>query len=178
MYFNSGVVYFGIDAMTLLLMTVAAYGIIRLISLFTKSRVPENTVYTAEIYIQGKKHECRAFLDTGNSLTDCFCGEGVTVVCIENIKDTVSEEIFNDLTCAPPELKAKLIPVDSLGGSRLLPSFRADRIILKNYEKTAEAPKPVIAVCRERLFSGEFGAILHPSLLENYNREKGEINVR
>ncbi len=177
MYFNSGVVYFNIDTLTLVLLTVAAYGVLKVIGIFTKNRVPDNSVYAIEINIGEKIYSCRALYDTGNSLTDPFSGEGVIIVSFDILKDLLSESIFTDLESAPSELKMKLIPVKSVGAARLLPSFRADSVKIKDYKKNITVPKAPLAVCKEKIHGGEFGALLYSSVFENNTYEKGEDYV-
>lgn len=177
MYFNSGVVYFNIDTLTLVLLTVAAYGVLKVVGIFTKNKAPDNSVYTLEINIGEKTYFCRALYDTGNSLTDPFSGEGVIIVSFDILKDLLTESIFIDLESAPPELKMKLIPVKSVGGTRLLPSFRADSITVKDYKKSITIPKAPITVCEEKIHGGDFGAILYSFIFENTTYEKGEDYV-
>lgn len=177
MYFNSGVVYFNIDTLTLVLLTVGAYCILKIIGLFTKNKAPDNSVYTLEIHICEKIYTCRALYDTGSSLTDPFSSEGVIIVSFDTLKDLFSESVFTDLESAPSELKMKLIPVKSVGGTRLLPSFRADKVNIKDYQKNITIPKAPLALCKEKIHGGEFGALLYSSIFENNTYEKGEDYV-
>ncbi len=176
MYFNGGIVYFGIDALTLVLLTVGAYLIIRLVSVFTRSRVPHNLIYAAEFYLSGRAFRCRALYDSGNSLCDPFSGEGVIIVHIDVFKDIVKENIFDDLGSGG-DISFKLIPVKSVSGARLLPSFRLDRAVLRSAEKAFSLEKPVVALCREKIHGGEYGALLYSAVFDNTYEGKGEINV-
>lgn len=174
MYFNSGVLYFNIDTLTLVLLTVVAYCILKVIGFFTKSKAPENAVYTIEILIGEKTYSCRALYDTGNSLSDPFSGDGVIILSYETVKDIIPESIFDDFETAPAELKMKLIPVKSMGGTRLLPSFRADRINIKDYRNSITIDKAPLALSKERIYGGEFGALLYSSIFENNTNGKGK----
>ncbi len=177
MYFNGGVVYFNIDALTLVLLTVGAYMLIRFISMFTESKVPDSLVYNMELCFSGESFFCRGFYDSGNCLRDPFSGEGVIVVCIDVVKDTVSEKIFDNLELWKGEINFKLIPVKSLSGTGLLPSFRADRVKIKGIETELTLEGPVIALCREKICGGEYGALLYSAVFDNISERKGEVYV-
>ncbi len=175
MYFNSGVVYFGIDALTLVLLTIGAYVLIRLVALFTKSRIPQNFIYDVSIFLSGKEHKCRGFYDSGNSLCDPFSGEGVVIVDINVVKETVGEDMFEKFESAQGDIRMKLIPVKSLSGEKLLPSFRVEKIIIKGIENNISLEKPIIALCKEKIHGGDYGALLYSSVFDNDTIEgKGE----
>lgn len=177
MYFNGGVVYFDIDALTLVLLTVGAYLLIRVISVLVKSRIPDTLIYSVEIILSGKSYFCRGLYDSANCLCDPFSGEGVIIVYIGVIKDAVSEKIFNDPESVMDETKFKLIPVKSLSGSKLLPSIRAEKIIIKSLGSEFHLEKPVIALCREKICAGEYGALLYSTVFENISESNGEADV-
>lgn len=176
MYFNSGIVYFNIDTLTLLILSVVSYALIKFIGFITKNKVPAKTVYDLEITIDANKFRCRAFYDTGNNLTDPFSSEGVIIVSYDILKSILSEDIFSDISKC--EYKLNLIPVKSVGGTRLLPLMRTDNITVSDYKSTIKLPRALIAVCKEKIHSGEFGALLYNGVFENNNYEKGEENVQ
>lgn len=177
MYYNSGVVYFGVDALTLVVFTIIIYLLMKLIAFFTKSRVPENFIYTLNICVSGKIHSCRAFYDSGNCLYDPFSGDAVTIVSLDALIGSVSKEIFSDFEFAGKKLKMKLIPVNSISGNRLLPAFRADRMVIRGVKSEFIIENPLIAVCPEKIHSGEYGAILHSSIFDNTVKENGDNYV-
>lgn len=177
MYFNSGVVYFGIDALALVLLTIGAYVIIRLISLLGKGRVPRGLTYSVTVFLSGRELICRGFYDSGNTLCDPFSGEGVTVVNIDLFSGIIEPDVFETTENADRSLNMKLIPVSTLSGTQLLPSFRADRIRIKGIETDIILERPVIALCREKIHGGEYGALLYSSVFENSSKGKGEAYV-
>lgn len=174
MYYNSGIVYFDIEAFTLVMLTVAAYFVIRLVAVINKSKVPRCFSYTLKISAFESEFCCKALYDSGNSLCDPFSGEGVTVVNREVFKSSVSEDLFSDFENNDSIRGMKLIPVKTLSGTRLIPSFRADRIQIKDLEKNLIIEKPIIAVTDEKIHGGEYGALLHSTVFDD---TKGEIYV-
>ncbi len=177
MYYNSGIVYFGIDAFTLVILTVSAYFLIRLISVLTKSKIPRSFSYTLKIYAFDKEFSCRGFYDSGNSLCDPFTGEGVTVVHIDVLKGAVSKDVFTDFENTDIDVGIKLLPVKTLSGTKLLPSFRADRMQIKGLEKNLILERPVIALSDEKIHGGEYGALLYSTVFDNAITGKGEDYV-
>ncbi len=177
MYYNSGIVYFGIDAFTLVMLTVCAYFLIRLISVLTKSKIPRTFSYTVKIYAFGKEFSCRGFYDSGNSLCDPFSGEGVTVVYIDVFKGAVSKDVFTDFENMDIDAGIKLLPVKTLSGTKLLPSLRVDRIQIKGLERNLILERPVIALSEDKIHGGEYGALLYSSVFDNTITGKGEDYV-
>ncbi len=177
MYFNSGIVYFDINALTLVLLTIAAYGLIRLLSFFTKSKVPQSFIYNVEIILSGKSFVCKGFYDSGNTLCDPFSGEAVTVVYIGVLKSIVNESVFNDIETQNKELSIRLIPVNTLSGQRLLPCLRAEKIRISGLENSFELKNPVIALCKDKIHGGEYGALLNTLVFDNAIKGNGEKNV-
>ncbi len=177
MYYNSGVVYFSIDALTLVIFTILIYSVLKVITFFMKSKVPENFIYITYIYVSGKIHSCRGFYDSGNCLNDPFSGDAVTVVNISVLNGTVSEDVFESFEDEVDRLKMKLIPVSTVSGNRLLPVFRADRIRIKGLDSDITIEKPLIAVCPEKIHGGEYGAILHSAIFDNTMKGNGDKHV-
>ncbi len=177
MYYNSGIVYFGIDAFTLVMLTVSAYLILRLISLFTKNKIPHIFSYTVKIYAFGKDFTCKGFLDTGNCLCDPFSGEGITVVHQEIFSLVIRKDTFSDYLDICSEKEFKLLPVKTVSGTKILPSFRADKIEIKNLEGNFYLYNPLIALCEEKIHGGEYGALLNSAIFDNAITGKGEDYV-
>ncbi len=177
MYYNSGVVYFGIDAFTLVALTAGVYAVLRLLSRLNKSRLPGNFTYSMRIFISGKEFLCRAFYDTGNCLRDPFSGEGVIIVGVDILKDVTDINEFDNFENRQVETGIRLIPVKSVSGTKLLPSLRAEKILINGAETEIIIEKPVIAVCKEKILGGEYGALLYSGIFENISKVKGETYV-
>lgn len=167
MYYNSGVVYFDINALTLVLMTVGIYLLIRLISFFVGSRIPESCIYNVEIYISGRCFFCKGFYDSGNCLTDPFSGEGITIVHKDILEDYINFDGAADYEALNEGIILKLIPVKTLTGEGLLPALRADRIKIHGIENSFTLEKPIIALSEEKIHAGDYGVLLNASVFEN-----------
>ena len=178
MYYNSGIVYFDIDAFTLVMLTVAAYFLIRLISALTKSKIPWCFSFAVKISAFDKEFRCRALYDSGNSLCDPFSGEGVTVVNIDVFGKAINTDIFEDCKNICGGVGMRLLPVKTLSGTKLLPSFRADCICVKSLEKNLVLERPIIAVTDDKIHAGEYGALLYSGIFDDTITGKGGMIKR
>ncbi len=177
MYYNGGVVYFGIDAFELVILTVIAYVIIRVVTLFAGKGERDCFTYTLKIYYSDKEAVCKALYDSGNSLTDPFSGEGVIIVSTDIIGKIMNCESLDDFEKGIQGTKMRLIPLKSVSGTGLLPSFRADKIDIIGINKKITIVRPVIAVSKEKIFGGEYGALLYSAVFENITKGKVEADV-
>ncbi len=177
MYYNSGIVYFGIDAFTLVMLTVIAYFIIRIISVLTRNKIPRSFSYTLKIFAFGKEFSCRGLYDSGNCLTEPISGEGVTVVNRDIFDEVIDKDAFTYSGKTGDRTEVKLIPVKTLSGTKLMTSFRADRIDIKSLDKCFYLERPVIALCDEKIHGGEYGALLYSTVFDNAITGKGENYV-
>lgn len=177
MYFNSGVVYFGIDAFTLIALTIGAYSVIRLMGFLTKSKISHGFVYDITVCLYGEKYLCRGFYDSGNTLQDPFSGEGVTIISAEVLGNKLTEKIFSSMSCTDSEIRARPIPVKTISGECVLPCLRAEKIIFKGIEKRGEYKNPLIVISKEKIHGGEYGALLNSSFFDNTEKDKGETYV-
>ncbi len=177
MFFNSGVVYFGIDAITLVIFTVVTYIVIRLLSVLNIKKVPVNLTYIVHIYFSEKEFVCKGLYDSGNSLCDPFTGECVTIVNFEVFNGIFSKEIFDNVSVNEHYLHLKLIPLKTLSGTDLLPSIRVDKMIIKGLERKITLEKPEVVLCKEKIHGGTYGALLNPLVFENNMNRNGDGDV-
>lgn len=171
MYFNGSVAYFDIDILTLVILTVVCYSFLKVFDLIFRTRAPVNTVYRLDVFVKGEKLQLKAFLDTGNRLSDPFTGSSVIIVnsaCFENIFYGKAEsEYFSDY-------KMRYIFCTTLGGESMLPAFSPDKVFVKGADCSFNIDKAVIALTEERLLQGEYDAILPMGLFENNFDRKDE----
>lgn len=163
---RNGMVYYHIPALTLGVSTILAYGAVRLLAFFRDRRVPGELVYRAEIRLCGRRTVCNAFLDTGNRLRDL--GGLPVVLCQREVLEGMLPAGVLDALGSPEKAAAldegwrsrlRLLPSQSVGGSRLLCGLRID-----GFRPEGREAVPCVVVPVERLSDGEYQAVTGPEL--------------
>ncbi len=164
---KNGFTYFNIGATGIIVLCCAVYVIVRFIRgyVLPDSRKPH--VYNIEITVGERSVYTKALLDTGNSVKD-FCGGDVIIV---------GAAVANELTRCPPEtfdafdpdclnflrergFSVRLLPVDVLGGQKMLVAFTADKAVIETDAGDGVIRKPCIAVAGESFETLEYDALL------------------
>ncbi|MDD6146056.1 MAG: sigma-E processing peptidase SpoIIGA [Oscillospiraceae bacterium] len=173
MYAGSGVVYFDIDALTLILLTAVCYFVIQAVYKIIDLKAPKNVIYDIEIFTHETKISCRGFLDTGNSIMDPFTGFPVIIVSSAAVKNLLPDNIGNDISAEGSGVKYWYLPCKTVSGGGVLPCFKADQVHIQGISCAFTAENVVIAVTKEKIKKGEFDALLPMSIFENRTNEKG-----
>ncbi len=169
MIYRNGVLYFNISALTLAITSTIAYLLIKLVCRFLNRYRGERLTRQIEIFLKQKKVRLTALIDTGNRLCDLFSGLPVIVVSFESVRSLIPTSLQNYFsTGVPPDINQmqteeirmiRMIPVKTIAGEQLLPSFLPDKVVINGEEKRA-----VLAVSQHMLSEGSYEAILNPLL--------------
>lgn len=165
MYFNGSVVYFDVNVLTLVLLTIACYVFITVFEKIFKTRAPVNTVFYCTVFHNGKEYRLKAFLDTGNRLKDYFTGKPVVIAERKVFEDMFANELdenrdgFDD--------KIRYIFCNTVAGGGLLACFSPQKLHVKGVDYDFSTNEVAVALSEKKLFGGEFDAILPMSLFEN-----------
>lgn len=147
-----------------------------------KSKLSSNDIfYNVEIYIEGKKIETKAMIDTGNMLKEPITNTPVIIVEHTLLYDIISKQILNnideillgnfnnidDKTKEKYVTKLKFIPFSSIGKANgMLLGIKADKLIIKNEEETKEIEKVILAIYNKSLTKkGEYRALLGMNII-------------
>lgn len=168
MFYNGTVVYFNIDVLTLVVFTVVCYGFMRAFDFIFKSRAPVNTVFYCKVFLKGKQYNLKAFLDTGNNLSDPFSGKPIIIA---NKTLFISEFDFENPVAGEG---LRFVLCNTVSGKSLLPASSPERIIAEGADISFETDKVMIAFTAEKLFGGEYDAILPVGLLNQTYERKDE----
>lgn len=177
--YHNGVVYFDINILTLTVAAIACYCILSIISRFTKSKVPQQSIYSIKITYEGRTVEGKALFDSGNGLCDCFSGN--PVIISEN--SFISPLLFGkELTEAK---KFRLIPFSTISSGGALPAFLADKAEILIGKNWVEAENIYIGVTEKKIVSGGYCALfgtpffdaINNQIGKNHNKERG-ISIR
>lgn len=173
-YYNTGVVYFDIDTLSLVIITAVCYFAVKIFGLVVHLRTPKNILYDVSVYICGDVFNLRGFLDTGNNLKDPFTSSDVIIVSRDALeKYFPSNKSINDIIGESP-LKIRYLPCNTVSGSKLLPVFKADMVRIKGITADFNVKGVMIAVSDEKIKNGEFQALLPEGIFQNNNCDRGE----
>lgn len=151
--YKNGIIYFDISLMTLTLSAIICYIILSLISRFTKSKIPQKSIYDIRVYYNNKKIEGRALFDSGNTLSECFSGRPVIISEKDFIRPLYEK---SDITYLK---NFRLVPYSTINNGGALPAFMADKIEIYIKGKWVESKEIYIAVTDKKIVSGGFSML-------------------
>lgn len=171
MLFINGTVYFGVDTMTIILSTCAAYGVVRIIRYILDKNGKTDGKYTVIIKNNGRECRLSALADSGNGMVDCFSGLPV-IVCRRDMCADVSppaiEMIENnsDISdiCTQMIKGVRIMPFSTVGKGGLICMFKAESVVID--DETNEEKYPVNALIGIVIGGRqEYEAIFNPKIL-------------
>ena len=171
MLFINGTVYFGIDTMTIILSTCAAYGVVRIIRYILDKNGKTDGKYTVIIKNNGRESRLSALADSGNGMVDCFSGLPV-IVCRRDMCADVSppaiEMIENnsDISDIGTQMikGVRIMPFSTVGKGGLICMFKAESVVID--DETNEEKYPVNALIGIVIGGRqEYEAIFNPKIL-------------
>ena len=171
MLFINGTVYFGVDTMTIILSTCAAYGVVRIIRYILDKNGKTDGKYTVIIKNNGRECRLSALADSGNGMVDCFSGLPV-IVCRRDMCADVSppaiEMIENnsDISDIGTQIikGVRIMPFSTVGKGGLICMFKAESVVID--DETNEEKYPVNALIGIVIGGRqEYEAIFNPKIL-------------
>lgn len=171
MLFINGTVYFGVDTMTIILSTCAAYGVVRIIRYILDKNGKTDGKYTVIIKNNGRECRLSALTDSGNGMVDCFSGLPV-IVCRRDMCADVSppaiEMIENnsDISDIGTQMikGVRIMPFSTVGKGGLICMFKAESVVID--DETNEEKYPVNALIGIVIGGRqEYEAIFNPKIL-------------
>ncbi len=175
MLYSGGIVYFNINTLTLAVLTVICYIVMKLIHTFIEFKMPKNTVYELEIFGFHDVFSLRAFLDTGNSVTEPFSSLPV-IIAYGGIKGKSGKTLAESVS--ESQINMRVIPCSLIGSGTVLEGFMPESIHIKGISAEFDASRLYIAVTDKKIKNGEYGAILNPAVFENKTNETEEDYVK
>lgn len=171
--YNSGIIYFNIDTISLLVLTMLCYFVFLIAHKLLKFKTPVNLLYELTIFIGDKSFKCKAFLDTGNSVSDPFTSEPVIIVNSDVfIYEKIIDLQLNDTSFLGKTLR--YIPCKGISNFSMLPSIKPDKMRIKGINIEFYITNAYIAITNNKIKNGEFDALLNSRVFENKTNEKGE----
>lgn len=171
--YKNGIVYFDIDIFTLTVTAIICYTVLSLISRFTKSRIPQKSIFPIRITCGEKTVEGKALFDSGNSLCDCFSGKPAIIAEKDFIRSLCCNKELTDMK------NFRLIPFSTIKNGGALPAFMADKTEIMNNGKWHEAKEIYIAVTDKKIVSGGYSVLLGTPFFDAINNQiKGGITAK
>lgn len=159
--YQNGVVYFDIDILTLLIVSLVCYGVLTLVSKLVRVRNPRDTLFEIAITDKGKTVTGTAFYDTGNSLCDSFSGRPV-IIAEKGFLETLYGKDFD---CT--ELKNfRLVPYTTIKNGGALPAFSVEKVAIKCFGNYVQADKVFIAVTERKINTAGQCALVGPNVFD------------
>lgn len=171
MLFINGTVYFGIDTMTIILSTCAAYGVVRIIRYILDKNGKTDGKYTVIIKNNGRECRLSALADSGNGMVDCFSGLPV-IVCRRDMCADVSPpaidmiENNSDISEIGTQMikGVRIMPFSTVGKGGLICMFKTESVVID--DETNEEKYPVNALIGIVIGGRqEYEAIFNPKIL-------------
>lgn len=171
MLFINGTVYFGIDTMTIILSTCAAYGVVRIIRYILDKNGKTDGKYTVIIKNNGRECRLSALADSGNGIVDCFSGLPV-IVCRRDMCADVSPPAIDmienngDISDIGTQMikGIRIMPFSTVGKGGLICMFKAESVVID--DETNKEKYPVNALIGIVIGGRqEYEAIFNPKIL-------------
>lgn len=178
-----GVVYYNVSPLMLTLLTVLSYLALTLYDRLTRRRMAEGQEYRLVMEVGSRRTALRALYDTGHQVTELFSGSPVIIARLPSLEPGLPAALFQVLervlaaedsgggtvpdkaADAAVRTRLRMIPVQTVGGTGLLPAFRPERLRLeKPAGRTADITGAYVAVSRV-LGRGEYEAIVGTDLV-------------
>ncbi len=171
--YKNGAVYFDIDILTVVVLTVLCYAVLSAISFFAAKKAAAGTVYELRITVKEKTFRCRALYDTGNMLREVY-GGGAVIVVSESLLSSVLPPGFADYT--DPEAGEtlpgfRLVPFSTVGRGGVLPAFRPGCVEVFAGGGWQSVKGAYIAVKKGKFAGGEFEAMLGSAVFDEIKCE-------
>lgn len=156
------VVYFDLSPLLLFLFTCGAYLVLELLRRFFPGKNQSLRCCWITLEYGGKSQRIFAKADTGNALREPFSGLPVIVCQAKSLQGCVPPELleFPESGKLAHTEGIRLIPVETVSGTGVLPAFRPERAVTEQ----GQVLECYIALCRQPLSAGQYDALYNPDL--------------
>lgn len=142
MVYRSGVAYFGGDTVSYVLGLLLGYLLLRGFVWFLARKKGERRHYPVKVRCGEKTAEFVAFYDSGNRAVDPYSGRPVLFLAPETARQILPEQLLPAFVSGRLDEavlgfghKVRLLPVDTVSGSRMTLSFVPDEILVDGNER-------------------------------------------
>jgi len=159
MAINNSIVYFSVSPIYIVLFSVIAYLTISLlIRIFSRTNVYAKDCEIS-VFLDDKKAEFKAIVDTGNSICDVF-GKSDVIIVDKSIFDSIISTDKSKL-----QTRYRAIPYSSIQGNGVLEGYRCDKGTAVCEGKMVKLNTPIIAASHTSIKDDYYG-IVNPQIFE------------
>ena len=157
----NSVVYFNISPAVLIFSSVAAYFLLRLLSLIFSgtSKLAERCEITVSAGSNSITME--GIVDTGNSVEDIFGGGEVIIADGEYVKTLFGET--DPALNKEIQSRYRVMPCGTVTGGGTLEAFRCDTALVSDGKRNVRLNKPILAISKTPL-KDDYSAIVNPRI--------------
>ncbi|MDR1410041.1 MAG: sigma-E processing peptidase SpoIIGA [Oscillospiraceae bacterium] len=173
MVFNNSTPYWDVSVLLLCVSTIFCYALVRLISFITRRNAPDNHMFELTIEANAQRADCKALFDSGSALREGFSGAPVIVAQLDVVRPLIPRALRDQFGGSAPAYLSldtpvsvdgvqslRLIPYSSVGGTGLLPAFKAERATVRQGRKQWVCEDVYIAVSEKTFARGEYTALV------------------
>lgn len=170
-FYSNGAVYFEVSPLVLIGVTAVSYLLLRIFDRLTAKPATKEPA-SMTIGVDGRSVVTEAIIDSGNLLRDTISGAPVAIVELSVVRPlfpgseaTFFETLDPKLCPAQSAGRMRVIPCQTVTGSRLLAAFRPDKVSISSKGRQLSADDLIVAVTTQKLAS-EYKALLPDCVLK------------
>lgn len=171
MTYKNGAAYADISLLAIIISTMAAYAIIRLVRYYLDSKTTFDEKFTVCITSKGETVVLKAFADTGNSLIDVFSGLPIIICDCNAVEKLIPNEIAEYLKCKAGFTDTyeathaiRLVPCSTVAHTGIIPVFKPEKTAVYSDSKRKEV-NALIGVSTEGFSNRDYLCIFNPKIL-------------
>lgn len=175
MVINNNVVYFDISVPVLIISTVVCYGFVITVSKIIARRSSSEVKYTVTITFDSLSVVGKGYLDTGNSLTDCFSGFPVIIANKKFVEKLFFPQEITYLREKTTVLendgrlkkRVRIIPFGTIKEQGVIKAFRPDCVTVEKENKlVCKTGEVYVAIGIRNIDSLGCDVLLNPKIFE------------
>ena len=159
---RNGAVYIAVSPILLIGATAFCYFTMLLIGKLIGRSCAQSQYCKIRFDYSGSERELFAKVDTGNSLTEPFSQDPVIVVNASALGKDMSIPALSEITNECESIR--MVPFSSMGGSGVLPAFKAKNLKINKHDVTTGA---YIALCDNKIKLAGVDALISSRLTED-----------
>lgn len=157
---NNGFAYYNVSVPSMLVISIGVYTAIVILKKTVFKKTAKDMIYRVDMFYGDNSITEYALLDTGNELRDVFNQKPVIILNREAVFRLTGKLIGIETVAEESTMLLRLLPINTVAGSKLLPVFVTDRITVHKDSGSKEYINAEIAVTEDDLGGEKYRALL------------------